>query len=152
MRTIRSSWASGWICASFMSSSGAVVICASWPPIERNVCISAAILSRIAPQSVMTSPLYSHSLRRTSVSNHLFSEQNVPLIRLYAHITAAGFACLTMYSNWRRYRRRAVFSLATELPMKRYFSLLLSAKCFTHAPTPFDCTPSTIAAPSTPER
>ena len=53
------------------------------PGISRSMpAFSPATRSFTAPQSLMTTPSKPHSFRSTSVSSHLFSEQNTPLIRL----------------------------------------------------------------------
>ena len=53
------------------------------PGISRSMpAFRPATRSRTAPQSLMTMPSKPHSSRRMSVSSHLFSEQNTPLIRL----------------------------------------------------------------------
>src|SRR2546425_13360629 len=56
-------------------------------------------MSEIAPQSETTYPLKRHSLRRMSVMSFLLAQQGSVLVRLYAHITDAACASITVARN-----------------------------------------------------
>ncbi len=66
-------------------------------------------------------------------------------------MTAAGSASSAI-SNGLRYISWSARASTTESEYMRNVSVLLAAKCLTHAPTPVDCTPDTNALPSVPDR
>ena len=67
-------------------------------------------------------------------------------------MTVHGFASLITVSNAERYISRRARSSTMESLMRRYFSWLLHAKCFTEVPIPMLCTPRTHAAPILPAK